>query len=175
MKLTLVVAVSENGVIGREGGLPWRLSDDLRRFKRLTMGACMIMGRKTYDSIGRPLPGRRSLVLTRQPAQESVPESESSNVGVRFVPTLDAALEVAAKAGLRLDVAFVVGGAEVYRLALPRADRVQLTRVHAIVEGDTTFPDLDPTQWELIDATPFAADAKNDHAVTLETYERRTR
>ncbi|QDU87177.1 Dihydrofolate reductase type 3 [Pirellulimonas nuda] len=163
-QISLIAAVAENGVIGRGGELPWRLSSDLRRFKRLTMGRCLIMGRKTYDSIGRPLPGRVSLVLTRSPGASEVE-------GLSYVDSLDAALARLPQTGMKTDEAFVIGGAEVYRLALPRADRIYLTRVHAEVEGDALFPEVDWDAWELVESEPQDAGPKDEFACTHEVYE----
>jgi dihydrofolate reductase len=162
MKLSIIVAISENHVIGRDGGLPWHLSADLKNFKRLTMGHPIIMGRKTYDSIGRPLPGRTSIVITRQDTYQ--PD------GVETVGTIADALKHAKPS----DEAFVIGGAEIYRLSLPLADRLHITRVHATVEGDVVFPDLDPEEWQLQNAESHDADERNDFAFTFETYERST-
>jgi len=164
----MVVAVAENGVIGREGGLPWRLPSDLARFKRVTMGHALVMGRKTFESIGRPLPGRVSIVLTRD-ASWRPPADE-----VLVARDLEGALCFAASApAVSHDVAMVVGGGEVYRLALPRASIVHLTRVHAHVEGDATFPELDAGEWELASSEDFAADERNELATTYEVWRRR--
>lgn len=163
MRLSLIVAIARNRVIGRDGGLPWRLSADLRRFKSLTMGHHLIMGRKTYDSLGRPLPGRTSIVLTRQ-TQFVAAE------GVLLASNLDAALAMARERG---DAeAFVIGGAEIYRLALPRCDRAYVTRVAAEVEGDTRLEGWDESQWRLEAAEPHSADDKNEYDFTFETYSR---
>ncbi|MFP5346806.1 MAG: dihydrofolate reductase [Actinomycetes bacterium] len=135
MTITLVVAAGRNGVIGRDGGLPWHLPEDLAHFKRVTMGGTMIMGRKTYEAIGRPLAGRRSVVVTRH--RDWAPE------GVTVVHSLDDAL--AACAGE--PEVFVVGGGEIFRQVLGRADRVELTEVDQVPEGDVTFPPLDPAHW----------------------------
>ncbi len=132
-EVVLIYARAANGTIGREGTLPWRLPTDLRRFKALTMGKPMIMGRKTFESFGKPLPGRRHIVLTRQ--RDWHPE------GAEVVHDVDTALALAG-AG---EVA-VVGGAEIYRLTLPLADRVELTEVHADYAGDTIMPQLGP-EW----------------------------
>jgi dihydrofolate reductase len=162
MKVSLIVAVAENGVIGRNNELPWRLSADLRRFKELTMGHAIIMGRKTFESIGRPLPGRRMLVVTRQPHFEAP--------GVESVNSLDAALAAAARPGN--EEAFVIGGAEIFRDATAHADWLYVTRVHAQVDGDVFFPPLDKEQWRLKSAEQHQADAKNEYPVTFEVYER---
>src|SRR3954452_22634299 len=129
MRVSLIAAVAENGVIGRDGGLPWHLSDDLRRFKRLTMGHTMVMGRRTWESIGRPLPGRRTVVVTRQSAYTVDADD------VQVAHSLAAAVECAASSGD--DEAFIIGGAELYRDAIAAADRLYITRVHASVDGDT--------------------------------------
>jgi dihydrofolate reductase len=163
MRVSIIAAVSENGVIGRGGRLPWHLADDLRRFKQLTMGHTIVMGRKTWESIGRPLAGRRMVVISRQP--DYVAD------GVNVVSSLDAAIENAIAAGD--DEVFVIGGAEIYRLALPRAERLYLTRVHADVEGDARFPDVDWSQWRLAESERHAASDQNDHAFTLERYVRK--
>lgn len=160
MSLAIVVAVAENGVIGRAGGLPWSLPDDLRHFKRLTIGHTLIMGRRTFESIGRPLPDRRTIVLSRNPAYRPA--------GVAVAPTLAAALAT----GDRDQDRFVVGGASVYAEALPLADRVYLTRVHAAPAGDTRFPSLDRRAWSLVDAIPHPADARHAFAFTIETFAR---
>jgi len=138
--IVLVVARADNRVIGKDGAMPWHLSEDLKRFKRITVGKPVIMGRKTFESIGRPLPGRHNIVLTRQPGWQAE--------GVTVVPNL---AEAIAAAGLdprtRADTIMVVGGAEIYAQALPVATRIELTEIHAAPEGDTYFPELDPARW----------------------------
>ena len=161
MRVSLIVAAAENGVIGRDNDLPWRLSGDLQRFKRLTMGHHLLVGRRTWDSIGRALPGRKMLVLTR-----SAPELPES---VRAVGSFEEAVEVARAA--EDDELFVAGGGQVYRLALPRADRVYLTRVATDTEGDTHFSALD-SAWTLKSAERRPADERNEHAHTFEVWER---
>lgn len=164
MRISIIAAVAENGVIGRNGQLPWRLSDDLQRFKRLTMGHTIIMGRRTWESIGRPLPGRRTVVVTRNPALQV------DAVGVETATSIDAAIQLAKDAGD--DEAFIVGGAELYRQSLPRADRLHLTRVHAQVDGDTRLPDVRWNDWRLVESKPHPADEKNDYACDFEIYDR---
>lgn len=132
MKIILIAAIADNGVIGDAGKIPWHISADLKRFKRLTMGCAVIMGRKTFESLGKPLPGRRNIVLTRQTALP----------GAECFASLDAALKAC-----RDEAVFVAGGANVYRHALPLADTLMLTHVHREVEGDTKFPDYDRSQW----------------------------
>lgn len=168
MIVSLIAAVSENGVIGRNGQLPWRLSADLKRFKKLTMGRPIIMGRRTWDSIGRPLPGRTSIVVTRQTRFETpFPE-------VQVVHDIDAALKVAASAAGGDSEAFIIGGAEIYAAALPHSHRLYLTKVLSEVEGDAYFLPMDPREWRLLTAENHAADAKNEFAHTFEVYERAT-
>ncbi len=160
MTLSCIVAVSENGVIGRKNGLPWKLSADLRRFKQLTTGHAIIMGRKTFDSIGRPLPGRTSIVMTRDPGYESP--------GVVVVHSFDQAVAACEDQ----QEAFVIGGAAVFREALPRTQRLYLTRVHGDVEGDVYFPETDLAAWKLLRQERHSQDDKNDHPFTFCVYER---
>jgi dihydrofolate reductase len=162
MRVSLIVAVAENGVIGRGGALPWRLSADLQRFKQLTMGHHLIMGRKTFDSIGRGLPGRTTIVISRQ-ADLPLP------LGCRLAASLDDALRIA-EAAVDSE-AFVIGGAAIYRLALPKADRVYLTAVHANVEGDTFFREFDETKWLLSSEERHPADAKNEFDYSFRVYD----
>jgi dihydrofolate reductase len=160
MRLTLIAAVAENGVIGCDGRLPWRLSSDLKRFKRLTMGHHLIMGRRTFESIGRALPGRTTIVLSRG--------GQVAARGVLAARSLDEALALCAGD----DEAFIVGGAEVYRQALPRASRLCLTAVHARVDGDTYFPEFDRTQWRLVEEQPVPAAERDDYASTFRVFEK---
>ncbi len=164
MKLSLIVAVASGGVIGRAGALPWHLPNDLARFKRLTMGHHLIVGRRTWEAIGRALPGRRMVVVTHEPAPLALPE------GVRAVGSLDEAFATAETAGD--DEAFVAGGAEIYRESLPRADRIYLTRVHAEVTGDTFFPPLDLADWREVEREEVSADEKNAYATTFSVLDR---
>jgi len=159
--VSLVVAMARNRVIGRNNALPWRLSEDLKRFKATTMGKPILMGRRTFESIGKPLPGRANLVLTRD-------RSWQAN-GVLTVGSIEEAVERSRRAP---ELA-VIGGAEVYRLALPLAHMIYLTRVEADVEGDTRFPAIDPREWteELIATHP--ADEKNQYPTTYLTLKRR--
>ena len=135
MELVLVVAAAENGVIGKDGAMPWHLPADLRHFRRVTMGKPVIMGRKTWHSIGRPLPGRQNIVLTRDPAFHGT--------GATIVSILDKALAAAGGA----PEAMVIGGAEIYALSRPLATRIELTRIHASPEGDTFFPEPEASLW----------------------------
>lgn len=162
MTLSILVAMSKERVIGREGQLPWRLSADLQRFKRLTMGHPIIMGRKTFESIGRPLPGRQSIVITRQP--------EFQAEGIQIANDLQGALQIAGNASNEV---FVVGGAQIYALALPLADRLYITLVEADIAGDTFFPEWDSEQWELVEESCHPADAKNAFPTRFQIFDRR--
>ncbi|WP_347331515.1 dihydrofolate reductase [Marinimicrobium locisalis] len=142
MKVSLIVAAARNGVIGRNNELPWRLPEDLKYFKSVTMGKPVIMGRKTHESIGRPLPGRLNIVISRRPQT-----SESPNL--RWVDSIEAALALVRQEQPDLAEVIIMGGEEIYRQSLPLADRVYLTRVEANVEGDAFFPALDETHWRL--------------------------
>jgi dihydrofolate reductase len=158
--ISLVVARALNGVIGRDNALPWRLPADLRHFKTLTMGKPMLMGRRTFDSIGRALPGRVNLVLTRDSAWQAP--------GTVVVHSLDEAFEQAGSAPELV----VIGGAELFKLVLPLAKRVYLTDVQAVLPGDTRFPDLAPNEWREVECSRHAADADHAHAMTFRTLER---
>jgi dihydrofolate reductase len=160
--VSLVVAADERGGIGRDGGLPWHLPEDLKRFKALTMGKPIVMGRRTWASIGRPLPGRRSLVVSRQGAL--------AIDGAEVVDSLEAALRAARDA----PETCVIGGAEIYRATLPLADRIHLTRVHATVDADTFLPPLDPAAWEQVACERHAADPRHAHAFSFIELRRRT-
>lgn len=145
----MIAAVAANRVIGRGGALPWRLPADLARFRTLTLGYHMIIGRRTWESLEEPLDGRTVVVLSRDPRYEAP--------GAVVVPTLEAALAVASGD----PVVFIGGGSEVYGAALPRADRIELTMVHASFEGDTRFPELDPTRWREVAREDHPADQAN--------------
>jgi dihydrofolate reductase len=155
-----LVAMADNGVIGRGNGLPWRLPDDLRRFKALTLGHAVLMGRRTFDSIGHALPGRRNLVLTR--------DGEWQAPGCEPVHSLEEALGRAPDATL-----FVIGGAEVFSLAWPVVRRLELTEVHADVEGDTRLRGFDRAGWREVAREEHAADARHAHPFSFVTLVRR--
>lgn len=167
MKLALIWAMSRNRVIGRNNALPWHLSEDLKYFKRVTMGKPVIMGRKTWESIGRPLPGRTNIVITRNP-DYAVPD------GVRVVTSLDAAIDLAEKICLieGMDEAIVMGGAEIYAQALPKADRLYLTQVHADIHGDAFFPEIDLEQWQELGREDFSASGPNPYDYSFVVLER---
>ena len=166
MKLALIWAMARNRTIGRNNALPWYLPEDLKYFKRVTLGKPIIMGRKTWESIGRPLPGRTNIVITRDAAFHAE--------GVRVVQTLEQALALAEKICLidGADEAVVIGGAQIYALALPLADRLYLTQVHADVEGDAHFPPLDLTLWRELGREDFAAQAPNPYDYSFLILER---
>ncbi len=163
MRLSLIAAVADNGVIGAAGDIPWRLPEDWKRFKATTMGHHLLMGRMTWESIGKPLPGRTTVVISR--GRPQLPE------GVRLASSLDRAIEIAAEAAER--EVFVAGGAGIYRLALPRADRLYLTRVHASIEGDTLFPEWDESKWQLVASDHHPADERHPWAFTSQVFDRR--
>ncbi len=160
-RLSIIAAVAANGVIGRANGLPWHLAGDLKWFKRLTLGHHMIMGRRTFDSVGKPLPERTTVVVTRHPSFRAP--------GVIVAGSIEEALEIAVPD----DEAFICGGAEIYRQTLHRANRMYITQVHAEVQGDTFFPEFDDVnEWKLVDREDFEADANNDYAYSFLTYDR---
>lgn len=161
-RITLAVAVADNGVIGRDGALPWRLPEDLRRFKAATLGKPVLMGRKTFESIGRALPGRLNIVLTRQPGWQP------SDPAACVAPDLDAALALAGDAA----EVTVIGGSEIYALALPRASRVLLTEVHAAPEGDAYLPPFNRTDWREVSRERFAADERHAHDMSFVVLDR---
>jgi|TARA_R110000851_G_scaffold117023_1_gene243530 dihydrofolate reductase len=158
--LYLIAALGRNRVIGVSGDLPWRLPDDLKRFKALTLGQTLLMGRKTWTSLGRPLPGRDNRVLSRAP--------RFAAEGARVFDRLDAAL--ACPQG---EAVWVIGGGELYAALLPRATRLYLTEVDAAPEGDTWFPALDPAQWQEVARTHHAADERHAAAFDFVDYVRR--
>ena len=163
MRISILAALSSNNVIGRNNEVPWRLSTDLKRLKALSMGHHIVMGRKTFESVGRPLPGRTNLIITRQEGY--------APAGVVVVHSLEEALRIAREAGE--EETFILGGAEIYAQSMHVADRMYLTRVHAEVEGDTWFPDFDDvSEWHLTDAEHFEADEKNQFPFSFLTYER---
>jgi dihydrofolate reductase len=159
-RVALVVAMSDNGVIGRQGGLPWHLPDDLKYFKVVTFGKPVLMGRRTLNSIGEPLPGRRNLVLSRM--------DPGSVAGVEYVRSIEQALALAAGAAELC----VIGGAEVFALAMPLATRIYLTRVHAVVAGDVYFPLRDFSGWRESESIAHAADDRHAYAMSFLTLER---
>jgi len=165
MKVSLVVAMSENRVIGRDGDMPWRLSADLKRFKQLTMGHAIVMGRKTYESIGRLLPGRTTIILSRQAGYQVE--------GAIVVADLEQATAAALTAHPETAELFVIGGGQIYEIALPVATSLYLTRVVAeISDGDTWFPEVDWSQWRQVHQESIPADEKNDYPTSYEIWRR---
>jgi len=165
--IAIVVAVSENGVIGNDNALPWRLPRDLQYFKSVTLGHPIVMGRKTFDSIGRPLPGRTNIVVTRQ--------TNWIAPGVEVAHSLDAAIKLASSAAEAAGVprVMIIGGAEFYAQILPECDRLYLTEVHADVDGDAYFPKFDRSQWLEVSRERNAADASNPFAYSFVVLDRR--
>jgi len=150
MNVSVIVAISEDGTIGDKGKIPWHIREDLQRFKRLTMGHPIIMGRRTYESIGKPLPGRTNIVLTQNPDFTASPE-------VLTFASLDAALDHCR--GQNHDSVFIIGGNKVYQRALPLADKLLVTEVHQRINGDTKFPDYNHTEW-----TETAREDRSEHS-----------
>lgn len=163
--LTLIVARASNGVIGRDNQLPWHLPEDLKHFKQTTMGAPIIMGRKTHESIGRPLPGRRNVVVTRD-------ASRRFN-GCDTVTDLPAALALAAQD--QAPEAFLIGGAQLYAEGMVMADKLIVTEIMADYEGDATFPELDPNEWEEVSREAHHANAPNTFDYAFVVYQRKNR
>ncbi len=166
ISLVLIAAVADNGVIGRAGGLPWRLKSDLQHFRALTLGHPVLMGRRTHQSIGKPLPGRTNIVVSREPAFAAP--------GVLVAPTLEAALEAARGDALRRDVAaiMVIGGADLYVQTMPFAARLEITRVRASPLGDALFPAIDEREWRETARRAGAAGPEDDAPLTFLSYER---
>ena len=161
MIISIIVAVSENNAIGKDGQVPWHLRADLKNFKRVTMGHHLIVGRKTFESIGRPLPGRNMVIVSRN--------KEYAAEGCQVVHSLEAALELA-QAHDEQEV-FVAGGAEIYALALPLATKFYFTRVHTEVEADTYFPEIDWGNWQRIDTKKFKSSEDNDFDFTISVFD----
>jgi dihydrofolate reductase len=159
--ITLIVAVADSGVIGRDNTLPWHLPEDLKRFKRLTLGKPIVMGRKTFESIGKPLPGRRNIVVTRDPNYR--------REGVDVVRDVEAALRAAGE----VPEIMVIGGAELFRALLPRAGRLHITRVHGNIAGDVMWPALDDREWNVVERESHSADERHAWAMTFEVWEKR--
>jgi dihydrofolate reductase len=163
MIVSIIVAASENNVIGRDNQLPWHLPADLKYFKQTTMGKPVIMGRKTFESVGRPLPGRPNIIITRQ--------EDYAREGIIVTASLQEALDAAH--AFEVDEVFITGGSQVFEQAIPTlVQRIYLTRIHAKVEGDAFFPELDREQWQLISSDPRPADEKHAYAFTFEVWEK---
>lgn len=160
VKISLIVAAATNNVIGRDGRLPWHLAEDLKRFKRLTTGKPIIMGRDTYESIGKPLPDRRNIVVSSREDLEID--------GCEVVATPDDALKLTAGA----EEVMVIGGGKIYEQMLPMADRIHLTRVHASVDGDTYIPEISEDEWKVVDEENFPADESGQYGFSFITLDR---
>lgn len=161
--LSLLVAADENNVIGKDNKLPWHLPNDLKYFKNQTWGMPILMGRKTFESIGKPLPGRKSIVITRS--------KDWNHDGVEVVHSVDEAIEKAKQLGAK--EIFVIGGAEIFQTAFPQANRIYLTRIHHQFDGDAYFPELSPNDWDLMQSRLCSADQKNLYAHTFQVWERK--
>jgi dihydrofolate reductase len=163
----MIVAAAQNRVIGRDNALPWYLPNDLKYFKKTTLGKPIIMGRKTYESIGKPLPGRTNIVITRQ--------TDYQPDGVKVVHSVAEARDLAESVCLidGQEEAMIMGGAEIYTLALPDADRLYLTEVHADVDGDAYFPEYDKTEWQEISREDFSAEGPNPYNYSFVVYDKK--
>lgn len=163
MKISMIAAMAHDRVIGKDNQMPWHQPADLAHFKRVTLGKPVLMGRKTFESIGRPLPGRRNLVISRNPDYQAE--------GIEVVGSVEAAL--ALLAGSSVEELMVIGGGHLYAEMLPSADCLYLTRIDLAVEGDTRFPAFDDGQWQRVDCESHSADEKNPHPYSFETWQRR--
>ncbi|HHQ4707305.1 TPA: type 3 dihydrofolate reductase [Aeromonas veronii] len=163
MKISMIAAMAHDRVIGKDNQMPWHLPADLAHFKRVTFGKPVLMGRKTFESIGRPLPGRCNLVISRNPDYQAE--------GIEVVGSVEAAL--ALLAGSSVEELMVIGGGHLYAEMLPSADCLYLTRIDLTVEGDTRFPAFDDGQWQRVDCESHPADEKNPHPYSFETWLRR--
>ena len=164
MTITHIVAASTNNVIGKDFALLWTLPNDMRHFKNKTWALPVVMGRKTFFSLGNtPLNGRKNIVVTRQTGLEAT--------GITVVNDINAAIALCKQEDY--NEMMVIGGGEIYKQTLPIANKIYLTRVHTIVEGDTSYPELNPNEWEMKFEENFASDAKHDYAYSFQTWERR--
>ncbi|WP_270817707.1 type 3 dihydrofolate reductase [Aeromonas sp. Y318-3] len=163
MKISMIAAMAHDRVIGKDNQMPWHLPADLAHFKRVTLGKPVLMGRKTFESIGRPLPGRRNLVISRNPGYQAE--------GIEVVGSVEAAL--ALLAGSSVEELMVIGGGHLYAEMLPSADCLYLTQIDLAVEGDTRFPAFDDCQWQRIECESHPADEKNPHPYSFEIWQRR--
>lgn len=165
MILSLIAAASENNVVGKDGDLPWHLPAEMKYYRDTTLGKPIIMGRKTHEGIGRALPKRHNIVVTRQEGYEAAE-------GCDVVATVEEGIELAKKDGI--EEAFIIGGGEIYKLAMPYIDKLYITRVHTVVENGTAFlPDIDMSNWREIKKEEHAADADNPIAYTIYVYEKK--
>ena len=160
-KISLIVAVAQNGIIGTGGTMPWHITEDFAHFKAVTLGHSVVMGRKTYESIGRPLPRRRNIVITRN--------AELQIEGCEMATSLEGALAMCEGE----EEVFIIGGGEIYRQAMPLAHKLYITHVGISAEGDTRFPEIDPTIWREVSREEFARGKEFDHPFSFVDYERR--
>ena len=165
MNISLVVAAANNNGIGKDGKMPWHLPNDLKHFKNVTWGMPVVMGRKTFASIGsKPLPGRKNIVITRQPGWNAE--------GVSIVNSVDAAASLAEE--LNYKEIFIIGGGQIYMIAFDRANKIYMTRIRAELEGDTYFPVIEKDDWKLVSKTDNPADEKHAYAFSFQLWERKT-
>jgi len=164
MILSSVVAASTNNIIGKDNQLLWRLPNDMKFFKNTTWGMPVVMGRKTFESLGKPLTGRTNIVITRK--------KDWTADGVKVVSTLEEAMSAAADADAK--EAFIIGGGEIYKQTMPIVHRIYITRVHAILQGDTSFPVIDEKEWELLSQLDFKADEKHKYDYCFQVWQRRS-
>ncbi|WP_277252033.1 dihydrofolate reductase [Neptunomonas phycophila] len=166
MRLAMIVAQSSNRVIGRDNKLPWYLPGDLKYFKQATMGKPIIMGRKTFESIGKPLPGRLNIIISR--------DASFTAQGIKVVMSLPEAIELAESQALidGVDEAMIIGGAQIYALALPEVERLYITQVHADIEGDAYFPEFNRSQWTELGREDFSAQGPNPYDYSFIVYQR---
>jgi dihydrofolate reductase len=163
MTISFIVAASKNNVIGKDNKLPWCLPTDMRYFKNITWGMPVIMGRKSFESLGKPLKGRTNIVVTRN--------KEWKAEDVEVVPSIDRAITFATQTDAK--EIFIIGGAEIFRSALPSADRIYLTLVHGNFDGDAFFPEMEKNEWTLVSNRDCAADEKNAYALSFQVWERK--
>lgn len=166
VRISLIVAVADNGVIGSNGGLPWRMSSDLKTFRRLTMGKPVVMGRKTFQTLKKPLDGRDNIVISRDPSFEAMGTTVVNSVADGLI----VARTLARTSGA--DEVMVIGGADIYLAALARADRIYWTRIHASPDGNVKFPALDPAEWTEVSSEPIPQGERDDHPATLRVLDR---
>lgn len=166
-RIAMIVGVAANGVIGSDQTIPWRIPSDMQFFRRTTMGKPVVMGRKQYETVGKPLPGRTNIVITRQPGYQ--PE------GVVVVPSIDAALEKARAVAIAdgVEEIMIIGGGEIYAQLMDRADRLYVSHIALSPEGDVRFPAIDPAVWQVIDSPDVAPSEKDDAAYRVNVYARR--
>lgn len=158
MKITMIAAAAENNALGKNNGLVWHLPDDFKRFKKITSHHHIIMGRKTFESFPKPLPNRKHIVITRQ--------KNYDKPGCTAVQSLKEALKISASES----EVFIIGGGEIYKQAMPLADKIELTRVHAKFEADTYFPNIDKSKWKLVNESFHDKDEKHNYAFTYQTF-----